>query len=198
MRGRVAAILLAIGGGGCLSEDWIGEGDVEPQEQLEQQCFDYTRWDGTSPSVALETDLLGDQAADGTGGGFLRRACGFSTCHGNLQKPAAGLFLGPPLFSFTDPIQIIPEEIAAVLANLIRRPSQIAPALNRVVPGDPQNSFLMIKVDGCFTPIAAQCENQLPGSVTDHRCGDVMPRGGQPLVPAERDTLRRWISQLTE
>ena len=156
-------------------------------------CFDYTGWDGSSPTVSLETDLLGDLAADGKGG-LMRRACGLGSCHGDMARPEENLFLGPPLRIGTQAVTITPSEITAVETNVIRKPSVIAPGLLRVVPGDPANSFLMMKVDGCLESVRDQCTKPPPD--VQHPCGDRMPERGSMLPAAERDMLRRWIAQL--
>src|SRR5688572_8003812 len=53
-RGLIVITLLAVGLGGC--------GD---EESPKGACFDYVGWDGSSPTVSLETDLLGDKPSSG-------------------------------------------------------------------------------------------------------------------------------------
>ena len=44
----------------------------------------------------------------------------------------------------------------------------------RVKPGDPENSFLMRKIDGCFEGLRG-CMVQ-SGAISTNPCGDRMPR----------------------
>jgi hypothetical protein len=63
------------------------------------------------------------------------------------------------------------------------------------VPGDPANSFLMRKVDGCFEGLEASCTVQSTESESGHPCGDRMPHSSKTLCEDERDMIRRWIAQ---
>jgi len=51
----------------------------------------------------------------------------------------------------------------------------------------------MRKLDGCFEGISDGC-TPLAGNTSDNPCGGRMPQTG-PLVAAERDEIRRWITQ---
>lgn len=55
------------------------------------------------------------------------------------------------------------------------------PAILRVHPGDPQNSYLMIKIDDSTADVSSR------------RVGDRMPRGLPPLDPGDIATIRQWI-----
>jgi hypothetical protein len=64
--------------------------------------------------------------------------------------------------------------------------------MNFVKAGDPENSFLMLKLDGDQCLHDSQC---VKGT-----CGGVMPLDNakpfdNQLPVSERDTFRRWISQ---
>lgn len=60
--------------------------------------------------------------------------------------------------------------------GLVGSPSAEA-ALTRVEPGDPDNSYLIIKLEG----------------IDPRLVGDRMPQGGPFLSQAEIDVIRRWI-----
>ena len=62
------------------------------------------------------------------------------------------------------------------LANLVNIPSEQAPGLVRVIPGDPDNSYLVQKLEGTAG------------------FGGQMPLGGAPLDPALIADIRQWIS----
>ena len=57
-------------------------------------------------------------------------------------------------------------------------PAAQAPGLLRVVPGDPERSFLVRKLEGSLA--AGE--------------GEPMPRVGMTLSPALLDLVRRWIA----
>jgi hypothetical protein len=61
--------------------------------------------------------------------------------------------------------------------NLVNAPSRGRPGAVRVIPGDPDNSYLIHKLEG------------RPGIV-----GERMPRGGGPfLSQGQMMVIRRWI-----
>lgn len=62
-------------------------------------------------------------------------------------------------------------------ANLVNVPSRGIPGVNRVVPGDPDNSYLVHKLEG------------RSGIV-----GQRMPLGGPFLTEGQMLVLRRWIA----
>ena len=68
---------------------------------------------------------------------------------------------------------------AVAYANLVNVPSRGKPGAIRVIPGDPENSYLIHKLDG------------RAGIV-----GERMPRGTGPfLTPGQMAIIRRWIAQ---
>jgi hypothetical protein len=68
----------------------------------------------------------------------------------------------------------------ASFANLVGVPSVQAPELSRVEAGDPDNSYLIQKLEGTATE------------------GGQMPLGGSPLDQAVIDDIRQWISDGAE
>jgi hypothetical protein len=114
------------------------------------------------PTPDLEPSLSSIQrlvfeANDASG----RVAC--SGCHTNVGRtPSAGLNLVG----------------AAAHAQLVNAPASNKPGAIRVIPGDPDNSYLVQKLEG------------RPGIV-----GIQMPRGGGPfLTDGQIMIIRRWIA----
>jgi hypothetical protein len=84
------------------------------------------------------------------------------------------------------------EEVSHVRSNLMDKAID-APSLSRVVPSDPANSFLMRKLDGCFTDIQSLCV--VAPAESNNKCGDVMPKTGDRLDASDRDLIRSWIQE---
>ena len=85
--------------------------------------------------------------------------CAVSGCHGGAGA-VQGLRLDPGFSA----------------GNLINVPSPQNPALTRVIPGDPDNSFLIRKLEGTQT------------------VGARMPDGGPYLQQSTVDVIRQWIA----
>jgi hypothetical protein len=83
--------------------------------------------------------------------------CATAGCHSG-GAPAAGMSL----------------EDGQTFNNVVGVPSVGMPSLDRVEPGDPDNSFLVRRIEGTFAP--------------------QMPLGGAPLDQALIDDIREWIS----
>lgn len=90
---------------------------------------------------------------------YFKLTCSQGGCH-STASARAGLVL----------------ESAQAYANLVGTPSSQRPALNRVTPGDPENSYLVRKLRG-------DADIQ----------GQRMPFGGPFLTDAEIDRVVRWI-----
>jgi hypothetical protein len=103
----------------------------------------------------IQQDIF--QSADSAG----RAAC--TQCHtSNGHAPAGGMSLDPDV----------------AYANLVNVPSRQKPSATRVIPGDPENSYLIQKLEGA------------PGIV-----GQRMPRTGGPyLTDGQIFILKRWIA----
>jgi len=115
--------------------------------------------DVAGPSPNLEPTLSSIQAeifdqTDGTG----RRAC--VTCHAGPQPPA-GLAL----------------TAGSSHGSLVGQPSSLKPGAIRVVPGDPDASYLVQKLEGATGIVGAR-----------------MPfTGGPYLTDGQMRIIRRWI-----
>lgn len=107
---------------------------------------------------------------------FLRSCSGY--CHAGGSDVGASLVL-------------VPHDVSAPV--LINRPSRQVPRMMLVVPGNPDASYLVHKIEGTMV--------DLPECTSDRRpCGIPMPyawRDGGPAVVMpreERDLIRRWIA----
>ncbi len=139
-------------------------------------CYDYSKFDGTTPEASFKSDVLP----------ILQRSCGVSMgCHGDPNAPDEKRpYLGPK-----QSVTATDMDIAIIRGGLIDVPSFWEPGMSLVKPSDPENSFLMHKMD--FT---LECSDLACADAKD--CGTVMPQGNdKPLDIAERDTIRRWIAQ---
>jgi hypothetical protein len=65
-------------------------------------------------------------------------------------------------------------EDGQTFANVVNVPSVGMPAMDRVEPGDPANSFLVRRIEGTVAP--------------------QMPLIGAPLSQAQIDDIRQWIT----
>lgn len=121
---------------------------------------------GESGATALDPPEGGGGARDfGLSNGaqpIFTRNCAFGGCHGG-SSPQQGMNLSAGL----------------AYSNTVNVPSRQVPRLYRVAPGDPDSSYLMLKLQG------------LAGAVGG--VGTRMPLGGQ-LTPAQIDTIRAWIA----
>jgi hypothetical protein len=154
---------------GCGS-DGDGDGDGGGTSG---DCFDYSTFDGSEPETTLRADVLP----------VFQTSCGIAggTCHGIANNSLPGqAYLGEALgTTMTD------EQIAEVLEQNVNVASVKGGTMRLIVPNDPENSFLMAKVDGLCGDI--QC--------TDGDCGDAMPQTGGPLKSENKEKIRRWIAQ---
>jgi hypothetical protein len=132
-------------------------------------CFDYCSFSPT-PGVSFEDDVMPIFAAH----------CSSTSCHGSLSTPDADLYLGNASGNDTS----VASEVYAELSNW---DAYNAPGMVRVDPGDPENSWLMVKLDGDMG--CPQAQPFCAGS-----CGQRMPRGEPALTEGELTTIRSWIA----
>ncbi len=102
---------------------------------------------------------------------FTRSCAQFNACH-NASGAGGMLVLAPGMS----------------LDQLIRHPAVQVPHLQRVVPGDPDHSYLMTKLDGTMNTLP-ECRTT-DGSTP---CGLAMPQSAPPLAPELRNAIREWI-----
>jgi hypothetical protein len=155
----------------------IGCGDDTGTAAGGAACYDYASFNATTPAVSFKTDVLP----------IFRQSCGLSgVCHGDQGGPVAQPYLGPPATGAMPP-PATDTEIKAIFAANVDADAVKAPGMKIVKPSDPENSFLMHKVDGTLTCDAVTCDGAA--------CGVSMPQGSGLLAQDKRDTIRRWIAQ---
>jgi|GEM_PF-1052833 len=106
------------------------------------------------------------------------RTCAMPACHGrgpNGGGGSGGLFLTDGVTSHS---------------SMVDQPSDQVSSVRLVVPGDPDNSYLVMKVEGTMrSRLPMQCAVS-PGR---NPCGVQMPQLAAPLTTAERTLIRNWI-----
>ncbi len=95
---------------------------------------------------------------------ILTDRCAFGGCHASTS-PAAG--------------QSLAEGLAYM--NTVNVPSEELPSMDRVEPGDPDQSYLVHKIQGTHLDVGGS--------------GLRMPRGQEPLSDDQIDLIRAWIEQ---
>lgn len=101
------------------------------------------------------------------------RSCITDACHG--RSGAGGLRLTSAALSH---------------ASLVDQPADQVPSVLLVAPGDPDRSYLVIKVEGSMRrQLPTECMTS-PGR---NPCGAQMPQLAAPLSQAERALIRNWI-----
>ncbi len=101
------------------------------------------------------------------------RSCITDACHG--RSGSGGLRLTSAALSH---------------ASLVDRPADQVPDVQLVAPGDPDNSYLVIKLDGSMRRVLPVACMTSPGR---NPCGAQMPQLAAPLSQAERTLIRNWI-----
>ncbi len=89
--------------------------------------------------------------------------CALSGCHGGTN-PQLGLNLSA----------------GQTFANVVNVPAMELSTMNRVTPGQPDNSYLVHKVQGTHLAVGGS--------------GFQMPKGRSPLTQMEIDLIRAWIA----
>ena len=158
--GAVAAGALAVACSGGSAGD--GAGDANCPAYVVPAGTDLT-----TPAVTFKAQVLGT---------IFVNNCGTSSCHG-VTPGMGGLFLGTST-----------ADAPTVYAELVGKDSTELLSMPFVTAGDPEQSYLMHKMDGDQCQFNQQCV--APG------CMASMPYGATMALPvAYRDLVRRWIAQ---
>lgn len=192
-----APALLVLPQIGCSTSSGNGTGSnnttCDPKSPPTCKALDYTTLD--SATVSFASDLFEP---------IIRPTCNTNSCHGipltqrTSDYPGAGLYLGPATTNdTTDDITLRTMIVGELLGN-----STTAPSAKIVVPNQPANSFLMLKLTGCQNTANLSCTVQSADvSETDTGCGDTMPApcfaqmSDLTLTDAQIATFARWIAQ---
>ncbi len=122
-------------------------------------------------AAACAGDGTGLEGGDGGNGGptlsldvqpIFTTTCAFSGCHAG-SNPEEGQNLSA----------------GQTFANVVNVPSMQLPSLNRVTPGRPDSSYLVLKLRGTHLDVGGS--------------GDQMPLGGMPLSMNQLGTIGLWI-----
>jgi hypothetical protein len=140
--------------------------------------------DLTTPTVSFATDIAPIFVGSCTTGGSE------GTCHGDptlVEATTGQLFLGYPEDAGMS------ADAAMILAALVNQKSPENPQMNIVTPTDPEQSYMMHKLDDDQCQFASTCN--ATGNSKFKLCGSGMPQLAAILEPGARDTIRRWIAQ---
>lgn len=148
-------------------------------------------------------------------------SCTASSCH-NTQIKKAGLDLGvrckydlttlkcvfpdavDPMDQSADPYSPLTATVLAATRTSLMAPAKTvtSASIPRVLPGDPEHSFLVQKVTDKQNAEGYTCTNADPSNSTVQpplACGDLMPLGATPLCEGTQrpnfDLIARWIAQ---
>jgi hypothetical protein len=139
--------------------------------------FDYTKYTPASTALTFTADIYP----------IIKTSCSLAkTCHGATaaamgdHNPQMG-----PIAGTTDPaaLKTIHDAIVGVDAAE-------APSLKYVKAGDPENSWLMKKVEGVQACTGVACV-KIPEATS--ACGDSMPSMGDLIPATDRAKIRDWI-----
>jgi hypothetical protein len=129
---------------------------------------------------------------------ILRVGCGTggNTCHGQYPgtMSAANLYLAEPTANGDGN-----GDAGAIIPEIVGMKSIEAPSLDLVNPGNPEESYLMHKIDGDLmctlgSSCAAIAGLNLNATITQP-CGIQMPQNSPPLTVDERTEIWNWIAQ---
>ena len=115
---------------------------------------------------------IGQPIGSGSGGGTVPLTADFQSIQDNVFTPICS-----PCHSGASAPEGLQLDAAHSYNLLVGVPSQEVPTLDRVKPGDPNNSYIIIKLTNG------------PGIV-----GQQMPRGEPPLPQSTIDVIEQWIT----
>jgi hypothetical protein len=143
-------------------------GPTDPPAAACEKYVVSTTTDLTTPSVSFANDVVP----------IFRQSCAIagSTCHGSTTP--GRIFLGSTM---------APVDPSTIRAQIVDVTSTDLPSMALVKAGEPENSFLMRKMDGDQCILDAQC--------VDGDCLTSMPQASPLLDVPARDVVRRWIAQ---
>jgi hypothetical protein len=149
-------------------------GDDKPATTTGGGCttFDYSKWTASTTSLTLATDIMPIFTAN----------CSLATaCH------SKGTATPPVLGDVPGMNTVTADQVKAAIVDVT---SGEVPSMKFVDPTNPQNSYLMRKVENTNPGCGLMCTST-PAS----GCATQMPNGGTPLATADQDKIRSWIKQ---
>lgn len=152
-------------------------GEEDPCSNRPPACFDDALCYVDIPKgVSLRNDLIP----------LMQRSCTLSSaCHTNPASPTTSQGYKPYLgVKLSEGESDIPK----ILAAIVDVEAWGDPSKSVVVPGEPENSYFMYKLDGAL--------DSCPELDCPDGCGRLMPQGSpKPLPLAERNLFRAWIAE---
>jgi len=204
---------LSLVAGGCSPSNSSGDGDVgsggggnPAGAGGNPSGYSFCEPTSTCPPDVTGADLTTAVSFKTDINPILFEACsGGSGCHQTPDTTGLAFSMGSPKMALDDASQ------QALVQYLTSSNSKIAPSTPLVTGGNWQNSFLMMKIDGCQNHMGLSCapaplvtsiacvdvdENPYP-------CGDGMPQSEgtttspvpYPLAPDKVTKIRAWIQQ---
>jgi len=157
----------------ALSSASCGGGDDKPNT-TGGGCadFDYAKWTPNATPVTLQANVMPIFTAQ----------CSLATaCHGKgaTNEPILGDL--PMMNTLT---------AADIKANIVGKASKEVPTWQYVNAGNPQQSYLMHKVENANPGCGLACTSSTPGG-----CSTQMPSSAPPLSASDQDIIRNWIKQ---
>jgi hypothetical protein len=134
--------------------------------------FDYGKWTPNATPVSFETSVMP----------ILNAQCSLATaCHGKgaINEPILGDL--PNMMTLT---------AADIKANIVGKSSKEVTTWQYVNAGNPQQSYLMRKIEDANPGCGLACTSTPPAG-----CATQMPNGANALSPSDQDLIRNWIQQ---
>ena len=156
MRGGIAIVALALAACGAGSGEGLDQNGLPPGQASADACAGA----GAPPAPPPPPDAPLAPTLASIQANVFSVECTASGCHGGAGAQQ-GMRLDPGFSA----------------GNLICVHSPRDPALIRVIPGDPDGSFIIHKLEGRPVPLL----------------GDQMPQGGPYLDQSTIDVIRQWI-----
>jgi hypothetical protein len=183
-----------VGSVGCSSSSSSGTGSTSSADTVDCEdggCTACTGPTATAATVSFATTIQP----------ILRVGCGTggNTCHGQYpgSASAANEYLAEPTANDDGN-----GDAGAILSGIVGVKAIEAPSLDIVKAGDPEDSYLMHKIDGDMCALmspanecAAIAGLQLPNATITAPCGVPMPQNSQPLTVEQRTEIWNWIAQ---
>jgi hypothetical protein len=142
--------------------------------------FDYSKYMPASTTLTLTKDLAT----------IVQTSCATATtCHGNTATVMAA---NEPHFGPIGPGAATMADLQAIHDAIVGKASAELPSMPYVTAGDPDNSWVMKKIEGVNGCGGFVCTAGVPKAKTP--CGDPMPQAPSPeLEPADISKFRDWI-----
>jgi len=159
----------------------IGCGSKDEAAPAACPKFDYSKYTPASTTLTLTNDLAP----------IIQLSCATAvTCHGNTATVMA---TNEPHFG---PISAVgpatQADLMAIHDAIVGKPSAELPSMNYVTAGDPDNSWLMKKIEGVNGCSGFMCKAGVPKATSP--CGDPMPQApSPPLEAGDVSKFRDWI-----